>query len=178
MTPTSRTGRHVAIAVMCVTVWASACAGRIGPATQPDDPTRKAWARVMRLPPDTLVGVEDGSRFVQTGRLVSATQDQLEIDQRPGRRTFARLHVHRVFVTKESRRFPLPITVLGGTTGALIGAIAAPDHKVLAAVLLGAFGAIKGLFYDAIGNLIFEEGTTDEVVVYCNDAVLQAQPGG
>jgi len=128
----------------------------------------------MRLRIGTFVRVEERSGAWTIGHLVAKEPQGITVDDEIAYRPLSRSEIRRVLMEHHHGQWTgIKDVAVGALAGGVIGGLAAPKHRALAATALAAVGAVAGLVLAAMTMILKEvnSASVDEVLVYYKELV-------
>ena len=168
-------GRKMIAAVVAAALGCAGCAGNLRHTTEPHLGVYENWDSVMRIRTGTFVKVEERSGAWTVGHLIAKDRQAITVDVEMSRKRFPRTRIRRILMEHLHGEWTgIKEVAAGAVIGGLIGGLAVPKHRVIAATVLAAVGAFKGMVL-AVMTLMLKEGgdttTQDETLVYYSDKV-------
>ena len=165
-------GRKLVAAVAAAALGCAGCAGNLRHTLQPHPSNHDNWAAVMRLRTGAFLRVEERSGAWTIGHLVAKGPQGITIDNNIAHKALTRSEIRQIVMEHHHADWRGTKDVaIGALAGGLIGGLAVPKHRAIAATLLAAVGAFKGMVL-AVMTIMLKEGdppVQDEILVYYTD---------
>jgi uncharacterized protein YcfJ len=163
-------GRKLVAAVAAAALGCAGCAGNLRHTTQLHPSNHENWAAVMRLRTGTFLRVEERSGAWTIGHLVAKEPQGITVDNEIVHRVLPRSQIRQIVMEHHHGDWRgIKDVAIGALAGGLIGGLAVPKHRAIAATILAAVGAWNGLVL-AVMTMLLKEGadtsSQDEILVY------------